>query len=415
MKTLTGNGAVGGKTPQVVIELSAELVDQSGALAAQMAEFLHREIPELVQSGDLLIEDTRASCESNLHQSLGLLGQAAAPDDLVVTPQARRYLRTYIDRGLELPVLLRTYRLGHSWMWDQWTAALHERSENPEQLTEALEFSSHWMFAYVDLVSAALVEEFASEQAQMARGTDQLRAEAVKALLAGEATDIDASSKRIGYELRGRHTAMRIWSDNGDAQQLGQVAATAATSLGCKAPLIVALGVASLDVWCHGVGPGQGELALDGIEPPEGIRIALGGGAQAVGLEGFRRAHDEVRQAARVMSLAPQEFGSVVRFAQVELAALLSSNHELATNFVAHRLGELAGGGEPEARLRETLLAYLTCNRSATQAAKRLFVHQNTVAYRINRIEEILDRPVADEQTELICALLLVPLLGLDR
>jgi DNA-binding PucR family transcriptional regulator len=413
MKAVTGSTRADGQAPAVAIELAAELAAQADVLALAMAAHLHQEIPELQASGELLLEETRASCQSNLEQSLSLLGQAAAPAELVVTPQARRYLRTYIDRGLDLPVLLRTYRLGHSWMWEQWTLALRERVADPEELSAVFEFSSRWMFAYVDLVSAALVEEFAKEQAQLARGADQLRAEVVKALLAGEAADIDTSSGRIGYELRGAHTAMRIWSEDGDAERLGQVASEAAARLGCDSPLIVVGGVASLDVWCHrAASEAEGDAPLAGFEPPEGVSIALAGGAEHLDLEGFRFAHEEVRQAARVKSLASEQLGPVVRFSDVELVALLSTDLALAGRFVKRRLGDLAAGGEAMERLRETLLAYLTCNRSSTQAAKRLFVHQNTVAYRINRIEEILGRPVADEQTELICALLLAPLVG---
>jgi DNA-binding PucR family transcriptional regulator len=44
--------------------------------------------------------------------------------------------------------------------------------------------------------------------------------------------------------------------------------------------------------------------------------------------------------------------------------------------------------------------------------ARQLFVHQNTVAYRVKRAEELLGRRVTDDPIELTCALTLAAVLG---
>ena len=49
---------------------------------------------------------------------------------------------------------------------------------------------------------------------------------------------------------------------------------------------------------------------------------------------------------------------------------------------------------------------------SATRVAKELYVHHNTVAYRVKRAEELLGRRVTDEPIELTCALTLAAVLG---
>jgi DNA-binding PucR family transcriptional regulator len=102
----------------------------------------------------------------------------------------------------------------------------------------------------------------------------------------------------------------------------------------------------------------------------------------------------------------------VVGYAQVELVSLLASDLPRARDFVATRLGPLAAAGELAQRLRETLSAFLRAGGRSVRAAKELYVHQNTVVYRVKRAEELLGGSVTDEPLELMCALLLVGTLG---
>jgi DNA-binding PucR family transcriptional regulator len=79
---------------------------------------------------------------------------------------------------------------------------------------------------------------------------------------------------------------------------------------------------------------------------------------------------------------------------------------------VATQLGALGAAGEPAQRLRETLRAFLAAGGRSGRAAKELYVHQNTVTYRVKRAEELLGRRVGDEPFELMCALILADTLG---
>lgn len=396
--------------PDIVIELSAELLAEAPAMAAAMAAYLHAQIPELRTDHGVELDQTRTSCESNLLQSFGLLHQGAAPAALVVPPQAQAYVRAYIDRGLTLPVLLRTYRLGHAWMWEHWSELLRERIEDPDQLATALDTSSRWIFAYIDLVSAALAEEFAMEQAQAARSVDRRRSATVRAILSGELTDEAEASKQLGRDLGRAHFALHVWAERADETQLERASSQVSAALGGGTPLTVAGGVGALDVWFTCAATAAGELPPSAIDLPEGVCVAIGGEQRAAGIEGFRRAHREAHEAARVRQLAGATLDNLIRHSDIELAALLSHDLVAARSFTQHTLGPLAQANAAAERLRETLLAYLLANRSATQAAKTLIVHQNTVGYRIRQIEEQLDRPISERQPELLCALILAPL-----
>lgn len=401
--------------PAIVRELSSDFLSRVGDLAQGMTAHLHEQIPELGGNDEELLRETRASCESNITQSYRLLQSGASPADLVVTPEAREYVRGFVNRGLKVPVLLRTYRLGHAWIWETWSDGLRERAADAAELNAAIEFSSRWMFGYIDLVSAALVEDYAEQQARRVRSADQLRASTVKEILAGDLADENAASMRLGYELRREHIALHIWSESGDAVAVERAAAEAAELLGCGAPLTVASGASTLDVWCGFTAGTDAATSLSGLaewQPPAGVRVGTGGGDHATGLDGFKNARDEAHEAARVNRLAEGRLDAVTSFSEVELVALLSVDIDHARRFVAHRLGPLAAPDEPTGRLRQTVLAYLRCNRSNAAAAKLLFVHHNTVAYRIHRAEELLERPIGGDQAELMCALILAEVIG---
>ncbi len=394
----------------VVQELAAELLSRTPELARGMADHLYATIPELAATeDDELMADLVASGEANLRQVLWVLKHGAGVDEVRLPPEAAAFMRANVRRGIALPAELRAYRLGHAWLWDRWTRALQERIADPEELIAAQELSSACIFAYIDRVSDQLVEEYGTERERMMRGAAQLRAETVRAILAGEPLDEETLPGRLGYDVRRTHVAMRVSIGTSEIRGLERAAREAATALAPGEPLIVPSGAASLDVWAGSYEPVD-TRALERYEPPEGVRVAFGKPGR--GLDGFRRSHHEAVQAARVASLAGSVDGAVVDYAQVELVSLLACDLPRAREFVSSRLGPLAAPGEPTERLRETLRVFLAMGGRSARAAKELYVHQNTVAYRIKRAEELLGRRVTEDPVELVCALTLADTLG---
>jgi hypothetical protein len=161
-----------------------------------------------------------ASAEANIDQVLRLLRAGADADALVVPIEVAQYVRGLVRRGVTLPVLLRSYRLGHAWFWDRWSQALHDRIDSLEDLLAAQEQSSAFMFAYVDRISDILVEDYGSERERMARGAAQLRGDTVRSVLAGEPIDEELAVQRLGYELRRHHVALRVSSSASEVRGL---------------------------------------------------------------------------------------------------------------------------------------------------------------------------------------------------
>ena len=392
-------------------ELAAELLPSTPELAREMAGHLFAAVPELAAVDDEeIMAELAASAEANIRQVLWLLKRGAGIDDVMLPAEAASFMRGNVRRGIPLPAELRGYRLGHAWLWGRWMRALQERIHDPEELIAAQDVSSALIFAYVDRVSDVLVEEYGSERERMMRGASHLRAETVRAILAGEPVDEETLHGRLGYDTRRRPVAIRVASGTSEVRGLERAVREAAAAVAPGEPLIVPSGAASFDVW-SGSYEAVDTTRLERYEPPDGIRVAFGRPAR--GLEGFRRSHREAIQAARVASLA-RDFGrQVVGYAQVELVSLLASDLPRAREFVATQLGPLAAAGEASQRLRETLRAFLAAGGRSMRAAKELYVHQNTVTYRVKRAEELLDRRVTEDPIELMCALMLADTLGL--
>jgi len=397
-------------TGSAVRETAEELLPATPELGRGMADHLSAAIPEIGQiEDDELRAELLASSEANVGQVLRMLAHGARVDDITVPHEAMDFLRGNVRRGLPLAVILRSYRLGHAWLWDQWSEVLQERVEDSGELAAGQDESSAFMFAYVDRISAALVEEFGTERERMVRSAEQLRWDTLQPILAGDPVDTDAASRRLGYELRRDHVAVRVSSGASEVEGLERAVGEAAAALAGGEPLVIASGAARFDVWC-GSFDALATEALEHYEPPPRVLVAFG--KPGTGVAGFRRSHDEAKQTARIGALVGDARPSVMSYARVELVSLLSSDLPRARAFVASQLGPLAITGGTAERLRETVLAFLVSGGSPTRVAEELFVHKNTVAERIKRAEEALGRGVDERPVELEAALTLAAGLG---
>jgi PucR C-terminal helix-turn-helix domain/GGDEF-like domain len=397
-------------TRSAVRENAEDLLPSTPELGRGMAEHISSAIPEIREiEDDELRAELRASTEANIAQVLRMLAHGARVEEITVPHEALNYLRGNVRRGLPLAVLLRSYRLGHAWLWEQWSEALKDRVDDSGELAAGQDESSSFMFAYVDRVSSTLVEEFGTERERMLRSAQQLRADTVRAILAGDPIDTETASRRLGYELRRQHVAMRISSGAHEVEGLERAVGEAASALAGGEPLVIASGAARFDVWCGSFDRPATE-ALESYEPPPGVLVAFGKPGE--GVAGFSSSYEEAKQAARIRALVGNTRASVTSYARVELVSLLASDLARARAFVASQLGPLAIVGGTTERLRETVLAFLVSGGSPTRVSEELFVHKNTVTERIKRAEAILGRPVKDSPIELEAALTLAARLG---
>jgi DNA-binding PucR family transcriptional regulator len=412
--------AVAGRTRRATVEesvhqLSCQFRDAAPALSVEMAANLLRSIPELGGDDPNALEECRSSCEANLSSGFSLLADGADVSRMAAPPAALEYARSLARRNVSVAALLRAYRLGHAMAFDHFSDALSTRVEQADDLAMAVELCSSFMFTYVDRASDEMVEEYAAERGRWVRSAAAMRADVVRTLLDGGPINRESASASLSYELRRHHLAFVAWSEVplglDGLGSLERAAAAVASVLGCREPLIVSAGAATVWAW-------SGSLEQPTAAPespprwrlPRGVRVAIG--SPGFDVAGFRSSHAEATHAHRIAVLSGRDRPQVTWYRDQELASLLTSDLERARAFALGELGGLASSEPSVVRLRETLRLYLQTWGSHLRTAELLNIHQNTVAYRIRRAEQLRGRPVYDRRPELEAALLLVDRLG---
>lgn len=398
---------------KIVLRLAADPV-WIPDLADELAGAIHGELSELERHADLR-EATRASCHSVIQLFVETVRFGGDLDRVEPPPAAVGYAREFVRRGVSIETLLRAYHVAHAAFFERWSDQLHAEIAEPDELSVAIEAGATAAFTFVNVLSRGLVERYAAERELWARSAAAIRAEELAALLGDPKRDIERASARLGYELRRRHLGFVIWGferERGgfDLATLERLAAELEVGLGPK--LLVPVGQLTIAGW---VALGEGRPALDRLSAPGGVFLAFG--EPGNGVEGFRRTHREAQRAAQVARWGGEpavtaEAAAVTLYRDVELVSLASADPDQARHFVRSRLGPLAAADDRSRTLALTLRVFLEERASPRHAARRLGVHENTIANRVAAARAMLDRPLEDEVAELLVALRLAPLLG---
>lgn len=122
--------------------------------------------------------------------------------------------------------------------------------------------------------------------------------------------------------------------------------------------------------------------AIESFGSPTDYAIGVGGISQDL-----TSAHESCREArdAAAVALTGRHANRVVAFDDALLEILLGREPTLATRLVDSRIGAL----RDHPHLIQTLEALVACDHSQSAVAKALFVHPNTVTYRIRRIQQL--------------------------
>jgi hypothetical protein len=150
--------------------------------------------------------------------------------------------------------------------------------------------------------------------------------------------------------------------------------------------------------------------ALEDRACPSGTVVGSGETAETLADVG-----PSTRQASQAAEVANrlQRYGVVVSFADVVPEVLILHNRGLIDFLTASQLGALHG--RPE--LIETLSAFLRNGLSVRRTAAAMFMHPNTVLYRLKRLRELLGRDLRDVESmvDLMLAMRAARLFGADE
>lgn len=397
---------------------AAELAERAEEISLAVNDYTSERLPDLLASAEAL-EVNRASTEASIRDFAELLLAGADPTQAAQLPSPTLvYARDGAQHGIPLTTLMRSYRLAHAATSEHFNEILRAHARGADELNLASELGSAWMFAYVDAALCLAEDVYTAERERWLRSAAASQAETIGTILAGEPIDVDVATRRLRHDVRRVHVAAIAWLGAHEEGRNTQAVLEAAireiaAAIGNQKPLIYPLGILSVAAWIssHSDVPSKvlDELRFRTATAP-GVRVAIGEPAR--GIAGFRSSYLEAVEAQRIARLAGRPAGGVTRYNNVSLRAIATADVDQARVFVQRELGRLGSADETTRRLAATLRTYLDENCSRGRTAKRLHIHENTVAYRIRQAEELLGRSLEKRTLELRVALALSDLVA---
>lgn len=352
-------------------------------------------IPELA-ADPMLVEDLHGSTRHQWQAFLSTLGQ---PEHRLMLPeQAVDLARSIARRGLDMAVLLKVYRVCHDGLYEYFTEVVAALGPDDPPREEVMKFLWRRLDQWLDDSIERLIAAFDGERQQMHDTAVSRRAAMIARVLEGDAVSVDQASDVLRHPLLQWQTGFVIWGEAAGAgitDGLRAIADDLGRALAGSPPLIHAAG--SRDLWCWVATPALPDVdalrGLEGAVAGRGIRVTVG--LPERGVDGFRSSHEDARAAQR-LCLEAAGTEPIVAYRDVELLCLTRDSGDLLRRMVAREVGALRGRDRNLAQVRDTVLAYLDNRMNVEATAATLFVHRNTVRYRLQRAEELIGHPLTE-------------------
>jgi purine catabolism regulator len=231
---------------------------------------------------------------------------------------------------------------------------------------------------------------------------DELVAAFVRDLVhnrAGDTAACEARARRLGVRIPGGARVLRLRGAAADSGAV-ELALDLLRERLPRRPLAARDG-AEIVVVCSSaeqqlMGPDLTWLA------PGGEELTGGAGEEAEGPDRLDVSHLQAGRALRLGS-GLRGRGVLHRYADIEAYdALLGDDGDRAARVRARTIDRLPDD------LRRTLALYLDHNHSVARTARDLFVHRNTVHYRLRRIEALCDLNLGRAEDRMLCQIALL-------
>jgi DNA-binding PucR family transcriptional regulator len=388
--------------PQYVAE--ATRADSVDAFVKQVDDAILREIPELA-ADPLLVSDLHASTRTQYQVFLRLLDREK--QELLLPPQAVDLALSIARRQMELGVLLKVYRVAAGAVWEYFTGVAADVPDDGPDRTDVLVYLWDHGGTWINEAIESLIGVFYAEREATMHGALARRTETVHALLRGEPLLPEDAESVLDHPVRSTQTALVLWCEEGTADALvtlNRVAAAIGTAANAAA-LTIPAGRGEVWCWLATTRPPVVETlseAVGAVKKAAEVRVAIG--TSSKGISGFRDSHREAVAAQRY-AIATERTARTTAYADVELACLVAGDDAGVRALIRRELGALTGSEQGLDRVRETLATYLDLGCNVEQTATALFVHKNTIRYRLAQAEELIGHPLTERRTEIGLAL----------
>lgn len=262
------------------------------------------------------------------------------------------------------------------------------------------ELIEHFVLCYLDERQALMESQIARRRALV----EKLVGDDVKHKL----LDLKQIKEDLGLDLQHYHIGIIISDINAKhSADLGKLQRNLQDAAVCDKALVVSSTQQVTWAWVSIASPptpAQIKRLEETLTHLSGARCSLG--EPAKGAAGFRRTHLQARDVSSVATAS--SIKGTMRWADYVLTILVGQDLEKAAWYVDSVLGPLAYVSEKADGYRQTLAAYLQSGNSLLHGAELLGIHRNTLVYRLQQIEVLLDYPIKQRELEIRCALHLV-------
>ena len=331
----------------------------------------------------------RRACEQNASLIYGSLGQPA----VLAMPQSHADGADRAARGVALADVMAAYRVGAQVLWEE-LAAESVRSAVPYGTVLS---AAQQMWQVLDVYTQEMTNGYRDALAARAVADAEVRAALIAALLSGESRgpQLAESASSLHLPVRGDFVTVVLARAGGDALLTARIAGElerhgmrsvwSPQTASASGIVVLSDGVAVLGQVLGDAGVRAGvSPVVDRLElVPESLRLA-------------RLAHDGTSDIRRV-----------VLFDAEPVAITVAAAATVMTRIAQTVLGDLLECPEPYgSTLLTTFWTWASSGGDLRRAAGLLFVHPNTVRYRLRRVEELTGRSLNDPRglTELTLA-----------
>lgn len=306
-----------------------------------------------------------------------------------------------LHRNGALQILHTNSRTAHDIAWQYWMNVAFQLSDQPKIIQQILEVSSTSISNYIDGCLNLTLEKLEEDRQLLTTSKLEQQRELVSKIIEGESTDLEQANTLLGYSLKNSHHCAIIWSEEIDVELSALEKIAEAFQQASQQPngLKIISNNSVIWVWA------PADLAINtkyiesALHKTSNIRLSYASAGE--GVDGFRRAYLDALSAQRVLGRLKSHV-QLVSYERVRLMAFLAKDAQSIQHYSEHVLGELA---QAPATVRSALHAFLECGCNATEAAKQLHTHRNTLLRRLTKAEEMLPRPLSENRIQVAVAL----------
>lgn len=345
--------------------IATRLIADTPSLIASTAESFRG----LGAYGDLDPSEVAESVQRNLRSVVEVLTTGHLPSDQVLTSSAEVVVRRRISQGIPVEDMMRSYRISMALINDHYVAVALGSGATPHSVLA----SSRLLWSLSDAFMTCVALQYQTLSIESAVLEDQAKADLIHTLLLGNSDSPEVIRAAAAKGLHNSDSFYAIRARVTDAKHLLHVCQALERG---SAPSTVAVVV-----------PYRGEaIGLTKQIPPEVVGSLVGVGPSTT----LAAAPHSFSVAGRVLEAAA-DLGRTGVVTLADLSWRLAAVNELDVSrlLVDRYITPLRDKGDFGDQLLESVRTFLANDRNVNTAAEKMYMHKNTLRYRLSKFEEI--------------------------